>query len=98
MMVNPKPNANAETAARARLAKKRARKTGTIKDALKVVWAALQTAHEILKHKDTAVRLKAVHAVSQTAATFTRMVEVGEFEARLDALEKAEAEHRKGRT
>ena len=41
---------------------------------------------------DEALVLKAVHATTQTAAAFARLVEVGELEARLSELEEALSE------
>jgi hypothetical protein len=79
--------------------KKRLRrpKPGTVKQLSAVLWHAIThleahldstaTAEEV----DTAELCKLTHALSQSAATYLKAVEVGELEARLEALEKAQA-------
>ena len=81
-MSNPNPSA-------ARQAKKRKAhlQTGTLADAQAVLWRALVRAGELLENEDPALSLKAVHAVSQCAGSYAKVLEVGELEARLLALE-----------
>lgn len=85
---------------KARQAKKRKRrgKSGSIEDARALLWKALQRAGELLEAEimedgvsrpDNHTALRAIHAISQGAAAYARIVEVGELEARLAALEGA---------
>ena len=84
-MPNPDP-------VEARQAKRRKRrsKAGTLEDARGLLWRALQRAAELLEEEDPALTLKAVHAVSQGASSYAKLVEVGELEARIAALEIAQ--------
>jgi hypothetical protein len=52
------------------------------------VWLDLE-AQEIMDDVETTqeLRLRAIHAIGQTAGTYMRLVEIGEYEARLQALE-----------
>ncbi len=77
------PNADPTKARRS----KRRGKPGTLEDARALLWRALSRAGELLEMEDPALSLKAVHAVSQGAAAYARIIEVGEMEARLAALE-----------
>ena len=82
----------------ARQERKRSRrpKPGTVKQLTAVLWRAIThlethldtttTADEV----DTAELCKLTHALSQSAATYLKAVEVGELEARLEALEQAQ--------
>lgn len=82
----------------ARQARKSARrpKPGTVRQLSAVLWRAIThlethldasaTADEV----DTSELCKLTHALSQSASTYLKAVEVGEFEARLEALEKAQ--------
>lgn len=85
--MNPDPK-EARKAKRAR----RRGKPGTLEDARALLWRALMRAGELLEEEDPAHALKAVHAVSQGASAYARIVEVGELEARLAALEAAGSE------
>lgn len=84
-MANPNP-VEARQAKRAR----RRGKPGTLEDARALLWRALTRAGELLEAEDPAHALKAVHAVSQGAAAYARIVEIGELEARIKALEDAQ--------
>ncbi|AHX26514.1 hypothetical protein DEDE109153_01070 [Deinococcus deserti] len=81
-MANPNPT-EARKAKRAR----RRGKPGTLEDARALLWRALSRAGELLEEEDPALSLKAIHAISQGAAAYARIVEVGELEARIAALE-----------
>lgn len=81
-MSNPNP-----TEARQAKRRKSRSKPGSIEDARALLWKALQRAGDILEDTDPVLSLKAIHAVSQGAAAYARIVEVGELEARLAALE-----------
>jgi len=85
------PNADPTKARQARR-KKRRGKPGTLEDARALLWRALTRAGDLLEEEDPALCLKAIHAVSQGAAAYARIVEVGELEARLAALEGAGGE------
>lgn len=61
---------------------------GTLEDARKVLWGALKRAAKVLRSGDDDRALKAVHAVSQASTAYARLVEVGELEARIWALEE----------
>jgi len=82
-VANPNPHA-------ARIAKKRARKPGDLSQVLRMLWQALLEAEEVLLESDNAEwTLKAVHAISQSAGQYVKLLEVGELEARLAAVEQA---------
>ncbi len=80
---------------KARQAKKNKRrpKPGTVNDLTKVLWSAItKLEHHLSKvsdaeEVDTAELCKLTHALSQSASVYLKAVEVGEFEARLEALE-----------
>lgn len=80
-------NPNPVEARKAKRAKRR--KGGSLEHARVLLWQALERAAELLNEDDPALSLKAVHAISQGASSFAKLVEVGEFEARLAALEGA---------
>lgn len=85
---------------KARQAKKRARrpKPGTVKQLTAVLWGAISKLEHHLdtvgdaKEVDTAELCKLTHALSQSASTFLKAVEVGELEARVETLEAALAQ------
>ena len=79
-------NPNADPT-KARLAKKRKRKPGNMQAVAGKLWAALEAAEELLAEDDPHLRLKAVHALSQVAGSYAKVYEVGELEARTQALE-----------
>ena len=82
-MANPNPLP-------ARQAKKRKGKPGDLQALLRVVWAALLEADAVLQSTNgdnPELTLKAVHAVSQCAGQYAKLLEVGELEARIAALE-----------
>jgi hypothetical protein len=66
-------------------------KPPSVQDAALIVWEALRTAQEILKEEDPVMQLKACHAVFQGAQAYSKLYEVGEIEARLQALENSQA-------
>lgn len=83
-MANPNPYA-------ARLALRRARKPGTMEDVLLVLWTAVRDAERLLyEAEDPDFRLRCIHAISQAAGQYVRLLESGEFDARLKALEDAQ--------
>ena len=57
-----------------------------------ILWYALKRAQGILESTDDEEpALRAIHAVSQVAGQYVKLLEVGEFEARLKVLEDAQA-------
>jgi transcriptional regulator of aromatic amino acid metabolism len=82
----------------ARQEKKRARrpKPGTVKQLSAVLWRAITHLEEHLdttasaETVDTGELCKLTHALSQSASTYLKAVEVGELEARFEALEKVQ--------
>jgi uncharacterized small protein (DUF1192 family) len=80
-MPNPSPH-------KARLAKKRRRKPGDLAAVTRVLWHAIVTAEDILNEADEAdMQLRCVHALSQAAGQYAKLLEVGEYESRIAALE-----------
>src|SRR5262249_39636677 len=74
---------------KARLAKKRRRKPGNLQEVQRGLWTALCEAEAVLLGADDPdQRLRAVHALSQSCATYTKLLEAGEFEARLAQVER----------
>lgn len=72
------------------MAKKKRHKPGNLDDLLRVVWQALLEAEAVLESTDgdnPELALKAVHAVSQCAGQYEKLLEIGELEARVSALE-----------
>lgn len=85
--MNPSPH-------KARAARKRKAKPGTVADLTALLWRAIDRLEAHLgtvadgEEIDTAELCKLTHAISQTAGTYLKALEVGELEARLAALEK----------
>lgn len=92
-MPNPNPF-------QARIAKKRTRKPGKLLDLQRLLWRALLTAEEILDGAEGTAddppawvtQLRAIHALSQAAGQYAKLLEIGELEARISALEAAHKE------
>ena len=87
-MPNPNPH-------KARLAKRRRGKVGDLAALVRVLWSALLDAEAVLRSTEgdnPELCLKAVHAVSQCAGQYAKLLEIGEFEARIAALEAAQKE------
>ncbi len=86
---------------KARQAKKRrrARKIGDLTDLRRTLWQAIYQAEQMLLDADSdpATILKCVHAISQAAGSYAKVVEVGELEARLSELEKSLETRRNGK-
>jgi hypothetical protein len=95
-MANPNPDAlKARRAARAR----RRPKPGTVKQLTSVLWRAITHLETHLDttvsagEVDTAELCKLTHALSQSAATYLKAVEVGELEARLRGPRESSGSH-----
>lgn len=76
------------SAARARAGKKARSKPGDLKAVAAIVWTALETAQDLLESQDTNQQLRACHAVFQGSAAYAKVLEVGELERRIQALEE----------
>lgn len=88
---------------KARQAKRRKRQAGSVDDAKRLLWSALQRAEQLLDAQnpetglpDDALALRAVHAISQGVSAYAKVVEVGELEARIQALESVSSGPRLG--
>lgn len=83
-MANPNPHA-------ARLSKRRAHKPGNLQAILKILWTAITDAEHLLytAGDDADLRLRCLHALSQSCGQYSKLLEIGELEARLSALEQA---------
>jgi hypothetical protein len=83
-VANPHPDA-----LKARMAKKCRQRTGDLPALQRKLWRALLHAEDVLEQAEAPeLRLRAVHAVSQCAGQYAKLLEVGELEARLAALEE----------
>jgi hypothetical protein len=77
----------------ARLVKRQKHKPGNLRDLLQVLWQALLEAQAVLEaagEDEAELKLKAVHAISQCGGQYAKLLEVGELEARLTAVEQAQ--------
>ena len=87
-MPNPNPH-------KARQAKKRRAKPGSIQDLTEVLWRAVSTLEEHLTRTADAEEVdipelcKLSHALSQSAGVYLKALETGEHEGRLASLEAA---------
>ena len=80
-MPNPSPH-------HARIARKRRRKPGDLAAVTRVLWQAIVVAEDLLHDAEEAdMQLRCVHALSQAAGQYAKLLEVGELESRLAALE-----------
>jgi hypothetical protein len=82
-MPNPSPY-------KARMARKQLRKAGDLRALQHMLWHALIEAQAVLDQAgedEPDLKLKAVHALSQAGGQYVRLLEMGEFEARLAAIE-----------
>jgi hypothetical protein len=77
----------------ARMAKKRARKPGDLRALQRMLWRALLEAERVFLESDNdELSLKAVHALSQASGQYAKLLEIGELEARVVALEAAQGQ------
>jgi len=74
----------------ARKARRKKTKKGTLEDVSRKVYAALERCEMLLEDMDPTIQLKAAHGVFQGASAYAKVLEVGELEARLQALEAAQ--------
>jgi hypothetical protein len=81
-MSNPNPF-------KARLAKKRRRKPGDLDQLKAVLWGALCEAETVLRETSDEERvLRACHTISQASAAYLKLLETGELERRIQAMEQ----------
>lgn len=80
-------------ASQGRMARQRRRKPGDLAALQRVVWQALLEAEAILRDADSEpeLKLRGVHAVTQAASAYARLIETGELEARVKRLEERRA-------
>jgi hypothetical protein len=72
----------------ATLLRRRTHRAGDLPQLLKLVWQALVEAEAVLlAAEEPELTLKACHAIAQSAAIYARLLEAGELETRLAALE-----------
>jgi hypothetical protein len=82
-MANPSPY-------QGRIGRKRRRKPGDLAALTRVLWQALLEAEAILLAEDSEpeMRLRAANTLSQASLSYLRLIETGEYEARLRAIEE----------
>lgn len=75
--------------------RRKPRKTGSLQDVLAIQWQAIEAARVNLLVCDEAGNIggvfTAVHCLSQAGSVYARMLEAGDLEKRIQALEAAEA-------
>jgi len=70
--------------------KKRYLVVGNLTQLQRLLWHALREAAAILDEaEEVDTKLRAVHAIAQASSQYSKLLEVGEFEQRLRALEAA---------
>ncbi|SEJ70170.1 hypothetical protein SAMN04488058_1157 [Deinococcus reticulitermitis] len=75
------------------MAGKKRRKAGTVEEARRILWRALERAGALADAEEQTPgdTLRVLHAVSQGVAAYVRVCEVAELEKRLASLESAVA-------
>lgn len=81
----------------AKTVKRRRRKAGSLEEARRLLWRALERAGKLLEvedpetgQPDNALALKAIHAISQGAGAYAKVCEVADLAQRIEAIEKAQ--------
>ncbi len=83
-MANPNPDP-----LKARMGKKKRQRTGDLQAIRRKLWIAILHAEDTLEQaEEPELRLKAVHALSQCCGQYSKLLEIGELEARLAAIEE----------
>jgi len=75
-----------------RLAKKELHRPGNLQQLLGIMWRNVLEADAIkttIPEDAVELRLKAIHATIQAGSAYARLLEVGELEARMVAIEQA---------
>ena len=64
------------------------------------LWRAVLCARDVLQDpdSDTSATLKAVHAITSASTAYAKLVEIGEFEHRLEAIEQLLKKRQNGHT
>jgi hypothetical protein len=76
---------------RARLGKKLRGRPGTLIELQRICWQSVKRAQYVLEEAKTqADTLRAVHAITHASTAYAKLLEIGELEARLAALEAAQ--------
>jgi hypothetical protein len=74
------------------LGKRLRHKPGNVTDLQRILWYSLKLAQGVLDNATEEDQiLRAVHAISQCAGQYARLLEVGEFEVRIKVLEDLQA-------
>lgn len=74
----------------AKLLRRRTHRAGDLQQLMKMLWQALIEAEAVLlASDDPELTLKACHAISQCGGQYFRLLEGGEMESRLKAVEAA---------
>ncbi len=73
---------------------------GTLTDARRKLWQAITSAEDVLldDESDAQMVLKAAHAITSASTAYAKLIEIGEIEARLEAVEQLLKERRNGHT
>lgn len=76
----------------AKVARKKKPRAGEVSDARTLLWRALQKAGALLESEDLGpdLTLKLLHGISQGAASYAKVCEVSDLEARIAAIEVAQ--------
>ena len=84
------PNTAPARTAKRRKAVERTKETGTLQDVQKKMWSAIIRLEQIAQREgaDDAGVIKATHCLIQACGQYSKLLEVGEYEARIAALEK----------
>ena len=78
---------------KARMVKRRRAKAGTLAQTQAVLWQAILGAEQVLGDADTnAQTLQACHALAQACSAYAKLLQAGELEARVQALEALRVE------
>jgi hypothetical protein len=72
----------------ARLAQRRRRKSGDLHALVKAVWQAIRDCETALESAETnEERCRSIHAMAAIANSYVKLLQIGEYEARLTAIE-----------
>ena len=73
---------------------RRGKKLGTVEDARRILWKALERAGELAdrEEQEPGDVLRVLHAVSQAVTAYARVCDISELEQRLTQLEQLEQE------
>mgnify|MGYP001105632515 CR=1 FL=1 len=66
----------------------RRRKPGDLATLRRVLWTGVLSAEELLGSENPELKLRAVHAIAQVSASYAKLCESSDLEARIVALEQ----------